>query len=489
MTDNKRTLKYVITDEKGTPSLNIDESDDIINNTHMDQVVGTLIKYSGTGHYEPFLATHWVASSDQLKWTFELRPNISFEDGTPITSINYIAGLKKAFRLYLKHSSPPSFEYLEGWDRFVKGDESSLGIKAIHENKIEFRFKKRPDGLLEFLAMPYFGAHHLNDFSGDQWKDPTKITASGAYKVSSLGKNSKLVLEKRPGFFSLKQNSPDQVEILYKHFTEASQLYPQNTIIYKKLDGTEKIPFGYRRILGTPNILIAIDLNQEKKESPFLDKGIRKWFQNSIRKAQEKVKIKSDNAILTQTFYASPDQHISSRIDNAVDFKKLKNKNIKILTTGSLIPSEQEYAENLIRDVLSETPVNIEWTKENRSENNWVEKYFLNTDYDIRIKRVNIGSQLIEAAARMMFCSKLGVAFPDPSNRIYELMNDFSKCTSSNALVEYTQKFEDIILDESSVIPLFHSSLTWLFSEDINIDQVTPTMSVPRFDLIQLKDE
>jgi peptide/nickel transport system substrate-binding protein len=45
---------------------------------------------------EPWLATSWTQSADKLTWTFKLRPNIKFSDGTPMTSADVKFSLDQA---------------------------------------------------------------------------------------------------------------------------------------------------------------------------------------------------------------------------------------------------------------------------------------------------------------------------------------------------------------------------------------------------------
>src|SRR5215216_5587951 len=47
------------------------------------QMFDTLITYKqGTADLEPGLALEWTPSADFTEWTFKLRPNVKFHDGT-----------------------------------------------------------------------------------------------------------------------------------------------------------------------------------------------------------------------------------------------------------------------------------------------------------------------------------------------------------------------------------------------------------------------
>ncbi len=64
----------------------------------LDPCVGTAYQYAVNAIYnklvvwnakmdvEPSLATSWSVSDDHTEWTFKLRPNVKFHDGTPFNS-------------------------------------------------------------------------------------------------------------------------------------------------------------------------------------------------------------------------------------------------------------------------------------------------------------------------------------------------------------------------------------------------------------------
>ena len=75
---------------------------------------------------------------------------------------------------------------------------------------MQLRFTSPAFGILDWLAMPYYGFLACEDWSGDSWKDPQKITASGAYKLEHIAANT-VTLSKRPSWFSHESTSPEQV--------------------------------------------------------------------------------------------------------------------------------------------------------------------------------------------------------------------------------------------------------------------------------------
>ena len=55
----------------------------------------TLISMDSAGAFHPQMLDNWQRSDDGLTWTFTLRPGLSFHDGSPVTSEDCIASLRR----------------------------------------------------------------------------------------------------------------------------------------------------------------------------------------------------------------------------------------------------------------------------------------------------------------------------------------------------------------------------------------------------------
>jgi hypothetical protein len=70
-------------------SLAPSHSDSFENQTILNALVGTLVKYDVSGRIEPYLASSWSKSKDGRRWEFALQDHLECEDGTPITASSY----------------------------------------------------------------------------------------------------------------------------------------------------------------------------------------------------------------------------------------------------------------------------------------------------------------------------------------------------------------------------------------------------------------
>ena len=69
-----------------------------------------LVSLNASLNVQPQLASSWDMSPDALTWTFHLRPNLRFSDGTPLTSADVVYSFDRA--LQPKTESPTALSYL-----------------------------------------------------------------------------------------------------------------------------------------------------------------------------------------------------------------------------------------------------------------------------------------------------------------------------------------------------------------------------------------
>lgn len=82
----------------GTPVLNLDpgSATDSQAMTIRYQIMEPLVQVNAeTGAIEPLLAESWEVAADNRTWTFKLRPNVVFHDGTALTSADVVASISR----------------------------------------------------------------------------------------------------------------------------------------------------------------------------------------------------------------------------------------------------------------------------------------------------------------------------------------------------------------------------------------------------------
>lgn len=482
--DQKSQIDFIVPAKSGAISLSVFDSDSIHNGSVMEQVVGTLTKYGGVGRYESYLAKKWTVSPDQKTWSFEFYPNLRTEDNIAINAQTFATNLKKLLKIYSKQYSPPAFNRLKGWSKFSHGDDSAIGITATDEGTLVLSFETIPSGLLEFLSMPYFGFYSPADFDGEKWKDKTIIHSSASYRVSHYS-DDEIHLETRTDWPLRNTDAPKKVVIRYATLEQAV-IEKKNLIIQLKDATTE----DYKDLIqynSTPTLLSGIVLSP--LVAPFDSPEVRKAFRTIIRAKAELLIPKSTSSQKSTFFYDSFSQFSLSKGDYNEALKLLKSKKPgKVLVFQQKLTdsSDSEYVMSVLKSVISEIGWNIEIDTPASLGADWIKKGLDNKKYALRTASVDIGGSPENWVIDMMFCSRLGISFPDVNDSICSVIKayDDGKFMEKN---KYWEALHSSIEESSTVVPLLHSGFAWLISPTIDMTHVSSSMNVPRFDQLSIK--
>lgn len=131
-------------------------------------------------------AASYEVSDDGLVYTFTLRDDITWSDGTPVTARDFVVGAqrmqdpaKAADYAYLMH-------FIENAEAINSGeitDFDELGVKALDDKTVEITLNAPTPYLLAALAhyTAYPVPAHVIDEVGDQWTAMENIVGNGPY--------------------------------------------------------------------------------------------------------------------------------------------------------------------------------------------------------------------------------------------------------------------------------------------------------------------
>ena len=117
-----------------------------------------LCRIDEDGKAIPGVARSWEANSDSTEFTFHLRRNAQWSDGTPLTAQDFVYGITRALSP-ATGSTPGDLLLIRGAKSFAagEGDASTLGVVAEDEHTLIIRLEKsNPD----FPALTA-GAHYM----------------------------------------------------------------------------------------------------------------------------------------------------------------------------------------------------------------------------------------------------------------------------------------------------------------------------------------
>lgn len=243
-----------------------------------------LVDYDENGKLAPRLAEKWETSDDQLTYTFYLRPNLKFSDGSPLTAEDV------AFTLTLLHD--PAYDgktditlaNIKGGKAYKEGTAETVeGIQVIDPLTIQITTEK-----VSTLALPLIGGHVLSKaYYGKDYRKGyldgvkslhDKPMGAGPYRLVKFVKGQEVQFVANPHYY---EGKPAIENMIFKVTTNDTNLQ------YLKVGETDydrfvanRDNFEQLKALGFANIeiftatsYVFLDLNHN---SPRLqDKRVR----------------------------------------------------------------------------------------------------------------------------------------------------------------------------------------------------------------------
>lgn len=451
-------------------SFSVFHSDYSRNQMVQELMVATLVKYGSSGRYETYLASEWEVSSDKKKWTFKLNQGVYTENNIEINAHNFKSSLIRLLKFYAKNSTISVFTDAVGWHDFQKNLEDLEGIKAIDKYTLEFNFVNPPSGFLEYLSMPFFGFYVDGNFEKDVWKNDKFIISSSKYRLKEYGDNL-ITLELRKDFKLTEGNEP----ILIKISTGPKKIKSGDEAYVFENKTKHEYVEGATLVHSTPTVLNAVVLSPFL--APFQSENMREAFLKDIQDEMNVTEVpfyfKNDNTIL----------------------KYNKNTNGEFLFNGMVLKifmqnlndKEESGRYLLLWDKLSKKyDFKYEVDTPETLGKNWIKLALTNKAYHIRVARVDIGGAPENWGMGMMFCTSLGIRFPDPTGNICKIYEKY-KILGIDDQVEYEKEIFKSVQDSMAIAPIRHTGFSWYFSNNVDLGAYSQTMPLPKLDLIKLK--
>jgi peptide/nickel transport system substrate-binding protein/oligopeptide transport system substrate-binding protein len=257
-----------------------------------------LVTLDAQGNVQAQLANTWDVSPDHLTYTFHLKPNLKFSDGTPLTASDVAYSINRALAPATQSQTAPYYlRYIKDATAFNTGKVKTLigdSLIVTDPNTIEIKISQPISYFLDTLTsasarvvepslIAKYGAQwtdHLNEGGGD-----------GPFKVKQWVHNKEIVLVPNQYFEGPK---PQLKEIIFPFYTSADAT--QSDYLAGKLDdasvplanySTDSKRSDFYRYLSLAINYYTMNYNQK----PFDNIDIRQAFELAINKQEIVAKI------------------------------------------------------------------------------------------------------------------------------------------------------------------------------------------------------
>jgi oligopeptide transport system substrate-binding protein len=251
-------------------------------------------------HPVPGVAERWELSADRLTYTFYLRANARWSNGSPVTAQDFVASWQRILTPSLAAENASLLYVVQGAQAFHRGvtqDFAQVGVTAPDPRILRVSLEHATPYFLSLLTHPAWLPLNLASISatgpasgrGNAWTRPGRLVGNGAFVLKSWEPNKLLVVEKSPTYWdaatvrlhAIHFYPIDSVDAEERTF-RAGQLHVTYVLPFSKVD-------RYRReapqFLRTDAYLNSYFLRLNVRHPPLDDERVRRALSLGVDRA------------------------------------------------------------------------------------------------------------------------------------------------------------------------------------------------------------
>lgn len=265
--------------------------------TAIDLVFTGLVELNDQLQVEPQLAQSYSASSDGLTYTFHLRPNLKFSDGTSLTANDVAYSIDRSLSPAQSQLNGVTLTYLgllKDADKRANGKVSTLigdSVNVIDANTIALSISRPAPYFLEALTYPtsYVVEKSVIDKWGAKWTDHLSDTGGqggdGPFKVKSYSHTTGITFVPNPNYYGPQPQLQEYDIHFYKTPETSYSAYSANQLEYSVVppEDDQQAELKVKEFHKFGELVIDY-FNMNYLDKPFDNIHIRQAFELAINK-------------------------------------------------------------------------------------------------------------------------------------------------------------------------------------------------------------
>lgn len=180
-----------------------------------------LLVYDENGEIEYRGATSYETNEDGTVWTFHLREDAKWSDGSPVTAEDYRNTIERSLDPASGNGYANDLFFIENAEAIYNGDAEmgTLGVETPDDNTLIFHLSTPCVYFLDLLRLPVYtpSCHTYATAVGDGWDtNPETSVSNGPFCLKEYVSGQYFVLERNPYYWN--QDAINLDEITYKFF-------------------------------------------------------------------------------------------------------------------------------------------------------------------------------------------------------------------------------------------------------------------------------
>lgn len=184
--------------------------------TYINHVFEGLMKLNSDGNIVEGAAESYEVSEDGLVYTFKIRDNAKWSDGTPLTADAFVYSWQRLVDPATASQYNYIIDMVKNANEIMAGemDKTELGIKALDEKTVEITLAVATPYFLEICAFPstFPLREDIVSANPDTWtQDASTYIGNGPYVLDSWEHQSMIVLKQNPNYYGVEKLGPDTI--------------------------------------------------------------------------------------------------------------------------------------------------------------------------------------------------------------------------------------------------------------------------------------
>lgn len=185
-----------------------------------------LLTYDANGQIEYRAAESYEVNDELTEWTFCLRQDAFWSDGSPVTAYDFLNTMIRSLEPESGNGYANYLFPIKNAEAIYNGEAEAetLGVEIPDDYTLKFHLEKPCVYFLDLLRLPIYtpSCHTYADKVGSGWdKDPERSVANGPFYLTEYVSGQYFVLEKNPHYWN--KDAVKLEKITYRFFdtTEA----------------------------------------------------------------------------------------------------------------------------------------------------------------------------------------------------------------------------------------------------------------------------
>jgi len=204
------------------PQMNTITTSDTTSFTVIRHVFEGLVTLDKDNRPAPGIATKWDISKDGLTYTFELRKNAKWSDGTPVTANDFVFAMRELVNAANAAPYASMGFLIKNGEKVFNGEmkPEELGVKAEGDNKLVVTLEIPTAYFLDLMAfgifMPVNEAFYKKTVDGDKvtyGTEADKMIYNGPYMIKEWAHEDKIILVRNPNYYDPKKTYLDEISM------------------------------------------------------------------------------------------------------------------------------------------------------------------------------------------------------------------------------------------------------------------------------------